>query len=185
MNKPIPPLPSLSHLIQRYGEPSHLTFVLSSVNFPPLDRGRHGEVAMVIRRPSGRVLLQTKSMYPPGIFRIPTGGIKEGEDIGEALFREVHEETNLAVEVERFLAVITYLAPDATPVFRTYVFALREEGGELLVNDVAEEISQWREVEVEELQQIAAELRAITGEWALWGKFRAVVAEAVADLLRP
>ncbi len=70
--------------------------------------GRRSEVAMAIRRPSGGILLQTKAFYPAGTYRLPTGGIKDGEDVEHALLREVHEESNLDVEIERLVAVIDH-----------------------------------------------------------------------------
>ncbi len=129
---------------------------------------------MAIRRPSGGILLQTKSFYPPGTFRLPTGGIKKGEDVEHALLREVHEESNLTVEIERAVAVIEYTAPEGRPAFRTYLFLLREIGGELRVNDPDEQISGWDERDLPGLRRAIAQLRGIEASWQRWGQFRAV-----------
>ena len=164
----------LSVLRKRYGKLPLLQPALTSTDFAPLRGGRRSEVAMAIRRPSGRILLQTKSFYPPGTFRLPTGGVKKGEDIEHALLREVHEETNLAVEIERAVAVIEYTAPEGRPAFRTYLFLLRDLGGELRVNDPDEKISGWDERDVEGLRRASAQLRGIEAGWQRWGNFRAV-----------
>ena len=37
------------------------------------------EVVMVVPRPGGKVLLHTKSFYPPGTYRLPTGRLRLGE----------------------------------------------------------------------------------------------------------
>ena len=111
---------------------------------------------MAIRRPSGGILLQTKAFYPAGTFRLPTGGIKEGEDVEHALLREVHEESNLDVEIERLVAVIDHSAIEGKSPFRSYMFLLREVGGTLKVNDPDEQISGWDERDVAGLERAAA-----------------------------
>ena len=120
---------ALSQLRKRFGKVPIVQPALTAADFPPLRGGRRGEVAMAIRRPSGGILLQTKSFYPPATFRLPTGGIKEGEDVEHALLREVHEESNLTVDVERVVAVIEHTGADGRPAFRSYLFLLRETGG--------------------------------------------------------
>src|SRR3954447_11197826 len=107
----------LSALRKRYGKVPLIQPALTSMDFPPLRSGRRSEVAMAIRRPSGGILLQTKAFYPPATFRLPTGGIKDGEDVEHALLREVHEESTLAVDVDRVIAVIEHTGSDAKPLF--------------------------------------------------------------------
>jgi 8-oxo-dGTP pyrophosphatase MutT (NUDIX family) len=69
---------------------------------------RDGEVALAIRRPDGHLLLHTKPSYPPGTWRIPTGGIEPGETIAEAVRRELAEETGLPANERRPLGIVTY-----------------------------------------------------------------------------
>src|SRR5262249_45033244 len=134
----------LGWLRKRYGRFPHVERVLANGDFAPVrGRKRRSEVAMAIRRPGGGILLQTKAFYPPGTFRLPTGGIQEGEDVEHALLREVHEESNLDVEIERLVAVIDHATVAAPSPFRTYMFLLREIGGTLKVNDPDERISGW------------------------------------------
>ena len=174
---------SLSALRKRYGKVPLIQPALTSTDFPPLRSGRRNEVVMAIRRPSGGILLQTKSFYPPATFRLPTGGIKEGEDVEHALLREVHEETNLTVDVDRVVAVIEHTAPDARPLFRSYLFLLRETGGELQVNDPDEQISGWDERDVAGLRAASAHLRALEGTWQRWGQFRALALDVLVHAL--
>jgi 8-oxo-dGTP pyrophosphatase MutT (NUDIX family) len=111
-----------------------------------------------------------------------------------ALLREAHEETGLELDVQRFLARIAYLGtsrPSAPPVYHTFAFLLDERAGTLVTLDEAEQLEDWREVEVRELPRVAAfldDLRAsgtqdIGGDWRAWGKFRAVVHRIVYDAL--
>ena len=149
---------------------------------------------MVLRRPSGKLLLSIKTLYPRGAYRLPTGGIDHGEPILDALLRETAEETGLGVEVRRFLAQIAYRpvsAPDGEPIFHTFAFLLDETGGTLGARDEHEQIEEYIEIAPSELRSVADRLERIAsapadvigGDWADWGRFRAVVHRAVADAL--
>jgi len=169
----------IASLARRYGRPRNLFHTLPTVDFGPLNRGRAAEVAMAIRRRNGLFLLQTKQNYPKETFRLPTGGIKRGEAIEHALLRETDEETSLDVEISRFVATITYRAPQGRRVFATYLFILEERGGMLRPNDPSEGIVGWREADRAELDAAARRLRACGGGWAPWGAFRALVIDAL------
>ncbi|HWQ11981.1 MAG TPA: NUDIX hydrolase [Roseiflexaceae bacterium] len=196
-------------LAARYGAPRRVSAVLEGSPFSPLAKpDRYGEVCMVVRRPSGRLLTAIKRFYPPGAFRLLTGGIARGEPIEAALLRETQEETGLEVAVRRFLAVIAYrlVVPQAEasarrpasdpsipapPDFVTFAFLLDETGGTLGAHDEAEQIAAYREVALAELPALAATLEQapdaydeeIGGNWRDWGRFRAVVHRAVYDVL--
>ncbi len=170
----------LGWLRKRYGKFPLVEKVLADGDFAPVrGGGRRSEVAMAIRRPSGGILLQTKEFYPAGTFRLPTGGIKEGEDVEHALLREVHEESNLDVEIERLVAVIDHSVVGGRTPFRSYLFLLRETGGTLKVNDPDERISGWDERDRAGLESAAANLRDLEGTWRRWGQFRAVVLDVL------
>ena len=161
--------------------------------FDPIKRpDRFGEVCMVVRRPSGTLLLTTKDFYPRGAFRLPTGGIGHGEGILDALLRETNEETGLTAEVRRFLAWIEYEGSgEGRVVFHTFAFLLDETGGTLGSLDPHERIAAYREAAPEDMAGIADHLDSIAselspdiqGDWADWGRFRAVVHRAVAEAL--
>ena len=150
-----------------------ITFELPSIQFPPVSERAHGEVCMAILRRSGRFLLQTKQNYPGSVMRLPSGGIQRGERVQEALLREIWEETNLTVEIEKFVARIGYQAGRARSRFFTHLFLVREVSGVLQSNDPDEKISDWQEVLPEELPAYAEKLRRITPSWRSWGIFRA------------
>ena len=182
----------VEELARRYGPTTRVREVIDDSFDDPIRReDRWGEVAMVIRRPNGRLLLSIKTFYPRGAYRFPSGGIEHGERILDALVREAHEETGLELRVERFLAHISYVSPEGAPLFHTFPFLLREIGGTLGALDETEEIEDWREIEVSELPRVAAFLddlhtdgtRSINGSWRAWGKFRAVVHRVAHDAL--
>jgi ADP-ribose pyrophosphatase YjhB (NUDIX family) len=175
----------LGWLRKRYGKFPLVDATLANGDFAPVrGGGRRSEVAMAIRRPSGGILLQTKAFYPAGTYRLPTGGIKEGEDVEHALLREVHEESNLDVEIERLVAVIDHSVLDEKTPFRSYMFLLREVGGTLKVNDPDEQISGWDERDVVGLERAARDLRNLEGTWRRWGQFRAVALEVLTGAVR-
>ena len=172
----------------RGGPPLQITFELPTIQFPPVSERAHGEVCMAILRRNGRFLLQTKQNYPGSVMRLPSGGIHRGEQVEAALLREIWEETNLTVRVERFVARIGYTAGDARSRFFTHLFLVREVSGVLQSNDPDEKISDWREALPEELPDYAEKLRRITPSWRSWGVFRAaamdILLEHTTDLIR-
>lgn len=182
----------LAELTRRYGGPLHVRARIYGGFHDPVHKpDRIGEVCLVVRRPSGKLLLSIKTVYPRGAYRLPTGGIGHGELILDALRREAHEETGLELEIRRFLARIAYAyEPDGPPVFHTFAFLLEETGGTLGVLDPDEQIEEYREIEPSELPAVAARLEALdaggrgsVGSWRDWGRFRAVVHRAVHDAL--
>ncbi len=168
-------------LNQKYGAPLELTVTLPSIEFPPVSERRHGEVCMAILRRNGRFLLQTKRTYPGSVMRLPSGGIKAGEDIEHALLREIWEETNLEVTVDRYVAQLAYDDGRTKSPFRTHLFLVHELDGEFRCNDPSEKISDWCEAPPDDLAGYSAKLAAIQADWANWGLFRAAALDVLAD----
>ncbi len=179
----------VAELAVRYGVPRHRHIVLDDGEFDPLIKtDRIGEVGMVVRRREGGILVARKTYYLPEVFRLLTGGVGPYESIAAALAREVAEETSLLVRINRFLSVITYESVQPTRrQFVSYVFLLDEQGGVLHVADPAEQVAEMRTVSPVDLPRLADRLRqlpqradpAISGSWASWGRFRAVIHEEV------
>jgi 8-oxo-dGTP pyrophosphatase MutT (NUDIX family) len=146
---------------------------------------RRSEVVLLIRRPNGSFILHTKDFYPAGTARVPSGGVKQGEPLLDAAYREATEETGLQVVVERFLAVILFEFYSNKHVihFRSYLFLLRETGGELKVNDADERISGFGEVSLQELDTVAERLEQLPPEWHDWGRFRSYPHRLALELL--
>ena len=193
---PKPLTPAMRDEIRRlgaaFGAPIVREVALDDVRFDPVGApDRIAEVCMAVRRPNGKLLLSIKTFYPRGAYRLPTGGIHDGEPIFEALLRETREETGLEVVPRRFLAALTYLhGTGGPPVFHTFAFLLHETGGTLGSLDPAERIEDWMEIEAAELRDVAATLDAIPDRatpeidnWSAWGRFRAVVHRVVQEAL--
>jgi ADP-ribose pyrophosphatase YjhB (NUDIX family) len=89
---------------------------------------RRGEVVFCVVRPTGKIILITCEEYPQGIYRVPTGGIKYGEDIIDAVYRETKEELGLKTEISDFAGVlkIKFTASGDYEMFYSYLFVLNE-----------------------------------------------------------
>ncbi len=172
-----------------YGRPVERAYELPDCG--DLDRfwemweSREAEVVLVLRRADGCVLLQTKLFYPPGAYRLPSGGIRADEDVLAAVLRETREETGLPARPVRFLGVLRYRFEHcAQPMERaSYVFLLEAGPGRPWPQDEAEQISGFREVPPGELVAVAEQLERLPGEWAVWGRFRALVHRFVAEAM--
>lgn len=92
-------------------------------------------VGAVIRR--GDEVLLVKRASPPkiGYYSIPGGLVEVGEEIREAVKREIKEETGLVVELENLIGVIDNIVRDSKGrVQYHYIlidFLARVKGGEL------------------------------------------------------
>ncbi|MFA6648093.1 MAG: NUDIX domain-containing protein [Candidatus Izemoplasmatales bacterium] len=93
--------------------------------------------AVVIVNEKNQVLLQKRS--DNGLWGLPGGLLELDETIQEGAIREVKEETNLDVKLEKFIGVfynpfMRWREKDLAKVI-SYGFKARVTGGELRVND--------------------------------------------------
>ena len=172
-----------------YGEPVRRSYILQADEYIRRNRwrtdsDRRAEVVFAITDPSGSVLLHAKAHYPSHIYRILSGGVGWNESVEAALLREVAEETNLSVTIERFLGVIAYEFhyQDEITYFASYVFHLSTDFSEpVCVRD--NEISAFRKVLPGQLLEVSNELRNLIGERRGWGQWRALAVELVYESL--
>jgi 8-oxo-dGTP diphosphatase len=175
----------IKHLAEIYGQPEIIKVALPTGLFEPmLHKERDGEVVGAILRPNDKLIAITKPFYPKGTYRFPSGGIEVGESIEEALYREIHEETNLIVEIAQYVAIVQYTVEASPRHFTSHVFLVKEKGGKLACVDEDEQISEYREIDLEDLQKIIAHLENLGGEFSEYGTFRAVPHKAVLNALR-
>ncbi len=161
--------------------------------------GRRAEICYVMHRgnPADGVLLHIKTIYPDGAFRLPTGGIHQGDSVLDTLGREIFEETGLKigeavnrVHVERLLGVISYRFRhrDLGEIdFATYPFLVQmPDGAELDPQDPEEMIAGWRWQAVRELDSVADYLENVVDidpVWRDWGIYRALIHRFVAGAI--
>jgi len=172
----------IEEAIASFGKPEERNYCLSVRREAFEERRRKrgkraAEVVFFVCRRGGKFLLHTKSFYPPGAYRVLTGGIEEGEDLVAAICREAREETGLEVSIERFLGILHYRFcwNDQETGFTSYVFLLKETGGRLAPQDSSERITGYKEVTLDEFPEIARKLEGTLPQgWEGWGRFRAL-----------
>lgn len=174
-------------LAAAYGAPLRRLYLLPANDYLFYTRqekmlDRRGEVGICLRRPNGNFLLHTKDLYP-GLYRLPTGGIHWHEGVEEAVHREMHEETGLALHNLRFLAVIGYEMHlhDYVLPFVTYLWYAEEAGGTLRADGV--EVAGFSELPLSSFAWIARQLRATPAPRLAWGAWRAIAHDIAYELL--
>ena len=149
------------------------------------EKNRRGEVAMAIRNPKGQILLHTKSYYPDGAFRIPTGGVKIDEPVANALKRELFEETGFSENKASMLAIVLFEFKNKNKSlpFASYLYLIDVGEGEPKVQDAGEEISSFKWVDRKGLEQTVQQLKSLSNTWAHWGMVRAIPHEILLQLM--
>lgn len=147
-------------------------------------RARRGEVVLLLRNPEGYLLLHSKSFYPSGVFRLPSGGILPGESVMDAARRETREETGLDPQNLRPLGLlsVTFRQGWHRRYFPSWL-VLADVEGDPRPGDAGERISDFRWALPEGLAEIAVQLRTLPPEWSDWGRFRALAHEATRKLI--
>lgn len=91
----------------------------------------------IITDDTGRLLLIRRGHEPEeGRWSLPGGRVKRGESDGDALVREVREETGLRVEPGTLVGAVERPAPGGA-VFDIYDYAASVSGGQLAAGDDA------------------------------------------------
>ncbi len=180
-------------LMSRYGpgQRLHVSIAMAETEFAywwqklVQQRNQRGEVVLAIQRADGSVLLHTKSFYPAGLYRLPTGGVLPWEKVLFGARREAKEETGFDIRIVRMAGIVTYHFHNGGRhmPFVSYVLLARSDGIQPVVADTAEHISDFRFIPPAQLRHIAQALRQLRGQLAGWGAFRALPHELVADVL--
>lgn len=162
--------------------------------------GRRAEICYVMHRGdvADGLLFHIKTFYPTGAYRLPTGGIHQGEKVMETLVREIAEETSLRVgpgsdqvQVQSCLGVLHYSMQHRTLgqtiPFATYHFLVQMPKDATVVTlDPEEHIGGWEWRKAEDLGKTADYLEHVgdsNAVWGDWGRFRALSHRFVATRL--
>jgi 8-oxo-dGTP pyrophosphatase MutT (NUDIX family) len=173
---------------------------LTDVNQQLVRYPRRAEICYVMHRGNmaDGLLLHIKTFYPTGAYRLPTGGIHQGERVMETLAREIQEETGQIVgtevnqvQVQRCLGVLRYTMAHHTLgqsfAFATYHFLVQmPQDGVIASVDLEESIGGWEWRKDNELLSVADYLEHVGRthpEWADWGRFRGLSHRFVAAQL--
>ena len=122
-------------------------------------------VAAIIRR--GNKILATQRGYGEwkGWWEFPGGKIEEGESFTNALIREIREELDAEIKVERLLRRIEWDYPDFHLTLHCYCCTLTSESFHLIEHESARWLTKediftvkWLPADISVLQEIAEEL---------------------------
>ena len=135
---------------------------------------RWGEVAFCVERKNRKNIVIRSQTYPKGVYRVPTGGIRYGEEVSHALYREIREELGLAVDSPRFLGAVFYeiCYREEKLEFISFVFHLKETGGTILEDATEQEIHEFLEADKKMLTRICRNIEQHRGSWQDWCQFR-------------
>ncbi len=113
--------------------------------------GRAHDITFFISKDDGYIFI-AKAVYPPGLFRAPSGGVHRGEDFEAGAKREALEETGVEIELEKYLLRIEvrFQADNEHLDWMTHIFKARYVSGEIGPTD-HDEISAARLVHVDEI----------------------------------
>lgn len=176
-------------LALRFGPPARRHFDLAADLYMYAyrwreDVDRRAEVVFAIQHENGEILLHTKAWYQPTFFRLPSGGIGLDEGVEDALFREIAEETGLAVTPKRFLGLYTYdfHFGETRRSFASYVFHLTTPEA---VPHCADnwEVAGYSSVMPYQMGHVAHTLRTLEGKRKVWGQWRALCHDLIYETL--
>ncbi|MCE5191458.1 MAG: NUDIX hydrolase [Actinomycetia bacterium] len=127
------------------------------------DRPRVRVAAIIVIADALVLVRQRRSTVP--YFLLPGGGVEVGESLGNALVREVAEETGLACRPVRPLFINDTISPDGNRHLINITFLAEQTGGALLAEPVDGSIEAIELVRIADLTEldlrpaIAAEIR--------------------------
>ncbi len=150
--------------------------------------GRIGEVCMMLQRPDGRIWCAAKQYYPGLIARLLTGGIHPGEQLEDALMREIGEETGLT---PIHITPLFHVQYQSVVSFQTFAYLCHVDNTTPVAYDLSEQIAHFEALDAAQLQVRAQQLTQlpaihsahIGGTWQEWGEFRAVCHHTLSALI--
>ena len=161
----------LRPLVDRFGPPAEwdgsrpITARDVSTIGPSIERGRRHDVTFAILAAGGLVVAIRKPQFPPGAWRIPSGGIQPGESLEAGTAREALEETGLEIELTGYplVARSEFTHAGGVEAWTTHVVTARVRGGALAPRDPVEiDAARWMAL-AELTGPVAAVLRGTGG----------------------
>ena len=162
----------ISRMVDKFGQPERVEYRIETaseeLNFirSTQKEGRNHDVTLYIHK-DDQVIVIAKPMYPPGLYRAPSGGLNPGESFVEGIDREMSEETGCRIELEQFLlrTDVTFVRADDSEdseedsiLWRSFVFQARYLSGDFQFTD-HEEISEVRLATLDEFEEFSRIMR--------------------------
>jgi ADP-ribose pyrophosphatase YjhB (NUDIX family) len=176
----------IESMAARYGQP-HLREFRFDVTAAELARirssqkeERNHDVTLYIRKGEQLVVI-AKHMYPPDLYRAPSGGLKPGESFETGIAREMTEETGCEIELERFFlqTAVDFRNGSDSLFWRSFLFLASYKSGDFKYTD-HDEIRAVRLVDWSEFESFGRIMRS-TDIGGL--HYRAALHETVVELM--
>lgn len=122
-------------------------------------------VAAVIKKDN--LILATQRGYGEfkGMWEFPGGKIEEGENLEEALVREINEELDTIVDVEKYLCTVNYDYPNFHLIMDTFICSLKEDKLNMVYhndNELEHEDYKWLTIKnIEEVNWLPADIEIV------------------------
>ncbi|MFH1374066.1 MAG: NUDIX hydrolase [bacterium] len=155
----------IDSLSELYGVPqrAELTFPVSRDEYDRIrasqKNGRQHDFTLYIVK-DHRIVVIAKHFYPPGLYRAPSGGAQPGEEILDAIHREVMEETGCYIKLEKFLlrTKVVFTCSPYEIAWNSFVLQAAYISGDFKFTD-HREIREVRLAEPVDFQQFSAIMR--------------------------
>lgn len=177
----------IAGMAARYGEPYERSYHLD-VTAKEVARirssqkdGRNHDVTLYVSK-GNNLLVMAKHIYPPGLYRAPSGGLKPGESFEDGIAREIAEELGCRIALDRFLLrTAARFRHDSEWVdWRSFIFLAHYVEGDFNYTD-HHEIREVASVPWSDFEKFGRMMRATD----LGGlHYRALLHETVVELLR-
>ena len=136
---------TIEKIEELYGRPEERTvrFEMDEREFDGLKKsqknGRSHDVTIFIRK-DGKFIVIAKHFYPPGLYRVPSGGINPGEDFISGMKREAREETGCDIDPKSYVMRIKvdFFHGSETVNWVSHIFVADYLSGELVQRDTKE-----------------------------------------------
>ena len=173
-------------MIARYGRPHsrEFRFDVTAVELVRIrssqKEGRNHDVTLYIRKNEQLVVI-AKHMYPPNLYRAPSGGLNPGESFEAGIAREMAEETGCEIELERFFlqTSVNFCHGSDCLFWRSFLFLAAYKRGDFEYTD-HDEIRAVRLADWSEFDTFGRIMRS-TDVGGL--HYRAALHEAVVELM--
>jgi len=177
----------IAAMVVRYGKPYERSYRLD-VTAKEVARirssqkdGRNHDVTLYVSK-GDHLLVMAKHIYPPGLYRAPSGGLKPGESFDDGIAREIAEELGCRIELDRFLLRTRARFENSgdSVDWRSFVFLAHYVEGDFNYTD-HDEIREVASVPWSDFEKFGRMMRATD----LGGlHYRALLHETVVELLR-
>ena len=120
------------------------------------------------------------------VYRLPSGGIHQGERVEDAARREAYEELGFEPGIVRFIGMVenAFALDEGKPVYPSFILETKPIPGSPRATDPDEAISGFREIGIRELPKIVEQLDSLAPSWQPWGHFRAAPHALVAEVFQ-